>query len=156
MNVIAERYKSYGIVLLIIGVLFLILSIVFFNTSYKEENILELVVFLFLSVYCILTALVVIKLPKAAVVQKGEYLYVSKLFSVKEIKISTLVSAGYGEIGEWWHSNNIMQYLWYSRKDIRTVTIAYQQNGSVTKVKIYNVFNATNAVLSIRALIPKK
>ena len=156
MNVIAIRDKTYGIIVFVLGIISLMVSIFLFNLSTEELDNFDKIILVIVSVFVLAYGFCELILPKVAVVQKGEFLYVKKLFSVKAIKLTTLIGANYSEIGDFWYaSRHWMDYWLCKTKDIRTVTITYLQNGSVTNVKVRRILHASPTVLSIRAMIRK-
>ncbi len=156
MNVIAIRDKTYGVIVFILGIIFLVISMVLFNVSTEVLDNFDKIILIIVSVFLLVYGFCELVLPKVAVVQKGEYLYIKKLFSVKAIKLSTLIGANYSERGDFWDaSRHEIQYWISKRKDVRTVTITYLQNGSVTNVKVRKILHASQAVLAIRSMIKK-
>lgn len=155
MEVLAERDKGSFIGYLIVVIFCIFLLWLGLSNELVEEKE-RIATFIISAVLAIYLTVDIIK-PKKVVVREDDCIIVYNLFSKKIIKIRDLKNASCEEISSSWIFGHGRVYSYHRvKKDIRTLIISIKEDNTIKYIKVPNVKNATEASLSIKALVIKE
>ena len=146
MVVIAQRYKKLAVVALVLGVLCIALSVVFFSIDFLS------IAGLLVGITLVLSSLYVVLSPKEAIVRDGDKLIFCFLFGVKEYSLSEFEYVSYHELGRWRDRDGFLADYAILKNDVRTLTITVKKNGILQHFKMYAIEQATAVAATLSAL----
>ena len=149
MQVIAERDKSVGKVLLIFSVTLSGLSIPLLSASLWYS--LSLIIGLILSIIGIYCGIL---LPKTAIIRENDTLIICYAFCKKRIELSKIEYVNYHELGSFFSRRRRGLCSFYAfQNDIRTLTITTKESFSLKHFYVLSVMQASATKTAINSFI---
>ena len=149
MQIIAQRDKTLGKILLILSVLLLGLCVYLITVS--GWYVVALVFGLFLLGFSFYD---VVLLPKTAIKKDGEYLILCYAFSKKRIEISTIEYVSQNELGEFSsRGGGLFSTLHILNNDVRRVAITVKQEGTLKHYNLWTILHASAVSSTINTII---
>ena len=159
MQVLAERYKTTGKILLVLGFLALalgIVTVVAFGEN-KGWELFMLVLLFVVGVVCVGIGGYQTLSPKQAILRDGDKLVFCFLFRTKTYAISQLKYVSYPELGEWYNRNGS---LWLTKSilenDVRRITVTIEHENREIQFTMHSVLHASAVAVTLQALKDKE
>ena len=152
MEIIAERDKTLGKILLIMSVILIGLSCWALTDSLWYIFALAIgILMLGIGVYGVFL------LPKAAILRDGNTLLICYAFSKKQIELASIEYVSYNEVGEF-HTRrgSLFGDLHVLKNDIRRLTVTVKQDGVLKHYTVFPVLFASAVATSINAMTEKE
>lgn len=148
-EVIAERNKRLGIVLLIMSVVLIALCSwrISFNVSFFDMFALIVGVGLLgLAGYMLLS-------PTVAIVREGDSLIFYFIFRQRKVKLSDVEYVSYHEVGFFASGNGSFFRLYRIHNDIRRITVTVKEETGLRHFTFFSINNASAVKASIDASV---
>ena len=159
MQVLAERYKTTGKILLGWGILALVLGIVtvvVFGGN-KGWKLFMLVLLFVVGVICVGIGGYQTLSPKQAILRDGDKIVFCFLFRTKTYLISELKYVSYPELGEWYNRNGS---FWLTKSilenDVRRITVTVERENREIQFTVQSVLHASAVAVTLQALKDKE
>ena len=159
MQVLAERYKTRGKILLIWGILAIalgIITVVAFGEN-KGWELFMLVLLFVVGVVCVGIGSYETFSPKQAILRDGDKLVFCFLFHTKTYSISELKYVNYPELGVWYNRRGS---LWLAKSilenDVRRITITMERENREIQFSVQAVLYASAVAVTLQSLKDKE
>ena len=148
MNIVIERDKNLGVRTTVIGVIFVVFSLVMEKILPDVDKMDKIITFIF-SVMLLLYGFWGLIKPKQAIVIKDGVFYVRKIFSTRIIEVKNIQSISRSERGF-----RLNRTYWYRQKhDINALDIIFTEQGLLKRVSVSGIRNCTEVFKSLNQLI---
>ncbi len=149
MIVIAERDKTIGKIILVIGIILSVLSVSMLGSWIYIFTLVFGIIFLIFGFYLVL-------LPKCAIVKEDDKLILCHVFHKKRIPLSRIEYVSYHELGTWQSRGGELVDVHILKNDIRTLTITVKEERKLRHFYVWLVLNASGTKVSIDGLVEKE
>lgn len=148
MQIIAERDKVLGIILLFLGALWIGLSVWLVSLSGWYGIVLALGIFIFgVALY------EVAFLPKTAIAKEDKFLIIYYAFRQKRIDVSTIEYVNYNEIGDLRsRQGGLFSTLYIFKKDIRRLTVTVKESDTLKHFCVWPILNTSAVSTTINGI----
>ena len=146
MIVIAQRYKKIAIAALVLGVVCITLSSIFFSMDFLS------IAGLLVGITLLISSLYVVLSPKEAIVRDGDKLIFCFLFGIKEYSISEFEYVSFHELGRWRDRGGTLVNFAILKNDVRRLTVTIRKNGKLEHFNLYSIEQATAVAATLSAL----
>lgn len=155
MQVLAERYKTMGKILLGLGIVALVLGVVSVITfgENKGWELFMLVLLFVVGVVCVVIGGYQTFSPKHAVLREGDTLVFRFLFRTERYPISKLKYVSYPELGQWYNRNgSLLLTKSILENDVRNITVTIEHEDREIQFTMYSVLHASAVAVTLQAL----
>ena len=158
MQVLAERYKTAGKILLVWGILAIALGIALVALGERKGWKLFMLLLLFVvGAVCISIGGYQTISPKQAILQEGDKLVFRFLFRTEIHPISAVKYISYPELGEW---HNRRGSLWLNQSilenDVRNLTVTIERENREIRLTVHSVLHASAVAIMLQTLNDKE
>ena len=151
MEIIAERDKRHGKIIMVLGGIVTALSAFVLSVSFWY-----IVAFVFGVAFLAYGVYAVFCLPQEALVKDGDDLIVLYAFRRKRIAFNKIEYVSYNELGEFGtREGGLFTTMYVLNNDIRRLIITIKESGTLKHLYLWGILHASAVAVAINAMVDK-